>query len=251
MCDYSLLIDLHLEGQRQGPGSDAVTELAVQLAGLDRSRPLAIADIGSGTGASALLLARLLDAQITAVDLLPEFLDELKRRATGLGVAEQIETVTCSMDELPFADAQFDVIWSEGAVYNIGFERGITAWRRFLKPGGLLAVSEISWTTGSRPVEIERHWEGEYPEIAPASAKIAVLERQGYAPVGFFPLPAACWLEGYYRPIQERFTDFLARHGESEAAQAIVAAEQQEIALYERYQDFYSYGMYLARRTDG
>ena len=50
MDDYSLLIDLHLEGQRQGPGSDAVTELAVQLAGLDRSRPLAIADIGSGIG---------------------------------------------------------------------------------------------------------------------------------------------------------------------------------------------------------
>ncbi len=50
--------------------------------------------------------------------------------------------------------------------------------------------------------------------------------------------------------MQERFADFLGRHGESEAAQAIVAAEQQEIALYEQHQDFYSYGMYLARRTE-
>jgi hypothetical protein len=32
-----LLIDLHLNTQRQGPGSEAHTQLAMQLAGLDRN----------------------------------------------------------------------------------------------------------------------------------------------------------------------------------------------------------------------
>ncbi len=55
-------------GERQGPGGDAETKLAMKLAGLDRTRPLKIVDIGCGTGASTILLAKELDAEITAVD---------------------------------------------------------------------------------------------------------------------------------------------------------------------------------------
>ncbi|HON94151.1 MAG TPA: class I SAM-dependent methyltransferase, partial [Sedimentisphaerales bacterium] len=72
-----LLIDLHKWNFRQGPGGDAETKRMLELAGLDRSRRLKIADIGCGTGASTVLLAKELDAEITAVDFLPEFLDEL------------------------------------------------------------------------------------------------------------------------------------------------------------------------------
>lgn len=41
-----LLADLHKAGERQGPGGEAETRLALRLAGLDGSRPLKIADIG-------------------------------------------------------------------------------------------------------------------------------------------------------------------------------------------------------------
>ena len=153
------------------------------------------------------------------------------------------------MEALPFEEQAFDAIWSEGAVYNMGFAAGIAAWRRFLKPGGILAVSELTWLTGERPAELEEHWAAVYPEVATASAKLAVLETGGYAPIGYFPLPERCWLENYYRPMQARFDDFIARNGGSDAAQAIVAAEQTEIALYERYSAYYGYGYYLARRT--
>ncbi|MGX7950707.1 class I SAM-dependent methyltransferase [Oleidesulfovibrio alaskensis] len=91
------------------------------MAGLDRSRPLKIADV-CGTGASTILLAKELDAHITAVDFLPEFLNELHTRAIDHGVADRITTLNCSMDALPFTKGEFDVIWSEGAVYNMGFE---------------------------------------------------------------------------------------------------------------------------------
>jgi ubiquinone/menaquinone biosynthesis C-methylase UbiE len=148
-----------------------------------------LADIGCGTGASSLLLDRLLrNARITAVDLLPDCLDVLKSRA------RQLE--------------ELDVIWSEGAIHNIGFAKGVADWRRSLKPDGLLVVSEITWTTASRPTELQQHWQTEYPEIDLASAKIGLLEQHGYAPIGYFVLPQHCWLDHYYRPMQARFNDF-------------------------------------------
>ncbi|MEA5391276.1 class I SAM-dependent methyltransferase [Cyanobium gracile UHCC 0139] len=250
MDNLELLIDLHRDGERQGPGGEAETELALQLAGVDRAAPLQLADIGCGTGASTLLLARLLgNARITAVDRLPDFLDVLQARARHLGLADAITPCAASMDNLPFADGELGVIWSEGAIYNIGFARGIAEWRRFLKPDGLLVVSEITWTTAARPADLQRHWQTEYPEIDVASARIALLERHGYAPIGYVVLPQHCWLDHYYRPLQARFDSFLRRHGHSEAAKAIVSAEEHEIRLYEAHNAHFSYGMYVARRV--
>lgn len=249
MENLDLLVDLHLDGPRQGPGGKDETRLAVALSGLKDARGLNIADIGCGTGAATLDLARELDAHVTAVDFLPAFLARLENDAAQEGLTDRIETLALSMDALPFADGSLDAIWSEGAIYNIGFETGVRAWRRFLKPGGVLAVSELTWFTAERPDELERHWMAAYPEVATASAKMAVLEAAGYAPVGYFPLPERCWLDGYYRPMQARFADFLARHGDTPEARAVVEAEEAEIGLYERYSDFFGYGYYVARRT--
>jgi len=195
MENYQLLIDLHKRAKRQGPGGDTETEKAVSLAMIDPSAPLKIADIGCGTGSSAMLLAHLLNAQITAVDFLPEFLEMLETNAKNLGLTEKISTLACSMDKLPFGDEEYDVIWSEGAIYNIGFERGVKAWKRFLKTGGLLVVSEITWLTAERPWELQEYWKNEYPEIDTASAKIGVLEKNGYFPVAYlFYRSIAGWI---------------------------------------------------------
>ncbi len=109
MDDFRLLIDLHRPAQRQGPGGDAETKRAMELAGLDRSRPLKIADIGCGTGASTILLAKELDARITAVDFLPEFLDELQIRANNHGVEDRITTLNASRNALLFAKGELDL----------------------------------------------------------------------------------------------------------------------------------------------
>ena len=248
MDELTLLADLHKAGLRQGPGSPDVTRRAMVLAGLDGSRPLEIADIGCGTGGASLELARMLDARITAVDFLPSFLDVLRQRAQAQGLG-RIITLEASMVALPFTDASFDVIWSEGAVYNMGFEAGASAWKRFLKPGGKLVLSEITWTTAARPQTITDYWTAQYPEIDTASAKLAVLERHGYRPEGYFLLPPCCWQEHYYGPLRERFPAFLDRHEHSPQAAAIVAAEEKEMALYQKYGQFYSYGMYVAAKV--
>jgi ubiquinone/menaquinone biosynthesis C-methylase UbiE len=248
MDGLALLIDLHQEGIRQGPGGDAETRLAITLSGLAEANGLRIADLGCGTGASTLVLAKELDAVITALDFLPEFLTVLERRAEDEGLARRITTLAASMADMPFEEASLDAIWSEGAIYNIGFANGIRAWRRFPKPGGILAVSELTWLTAERPAELDDHWNRAYPEVATASAKLSLLEAHGYTPIGYFPLAERCWLDNYYRPMQRRFGAFLERHDASEAARALVEAEQVEISLYERFSAFVSYGYYVARK---
>lgn len=251
MHEIELLVDLHKGTDRQGPGGDAETVKAIDLAGLDRDVPLSIADIGCGTGASALVLARLLNARIIAVDFLQEFLDVLSGRARRAGMDDKIIPLCASMERLPFESEAFDVIWSEGAIYNIGYGKGLADWRRFLKPGGLLVASEITWLTTSRPPQIQNYWDNQYPEIDTASAKVKILEENGYSPIGYFVLPEHCWLANYYDPMRSSMSAFLTRHRGSEKARDIIEAERREIELYLNYKAYFGYGVYVARKLDG
>ena len=243
-----LLSDLHVRNHKQGPSSDQAFQRALELSGIDTKAPLSVADIGCGTGAATVALLQHTNANVTAVDFLPDFLSELTKRAEASGVTDRLTTLEADMGDLPFTEAQFDLIWSEGAIYNIGFGKGIKDWKSYLKPGGVLAVSEITWLRPDVPEPLRSHWEGEYAEVATASEKIALLEQAGYTLVGYFPLSPDCWLDEYYAPLENGFADFLKRNGDSEKAKAIVAETQAEIALYKEYQDYVSYGFYIARK---
>lgn len=244
----ALLTDLHIHNHRQGPGSDAAFLEMLALSGIDTHASLTIADIGCGTGSATLPLLQHTRATVTAVDIVPAFLRALEQRAKQEGVSDRVRTCEADMSALPFVAEQFDALWSEGAVYTIGFRAGVAAWREFLKPGGVLVVSEITLLTPDAPEPLRNYWKQEYPEIGTAAKNIGVLEQSGYVPIGYFPLPPACWLDNYYTPLQEGFADFLARHNHAAAAEAIVAAEQREIELYKTYRDHISYGAYIARK---
>jgi len=249
MTEMELLIDFHKDAERQGPGSNEDTLKALGFLSIDNSRQLKVADIGCGSGAQTITLAQNLNAKITAIDLFPEFLEKLNSNAEKLGLQDKINTLQKSMDDLPFAKEEFDIIWSEGAIYIIGFEEGIKQWKEYLKVGGYIALSEITWTTNSRPKEIEEHWNVEYPQIDTASNKIKILEENGFSPVGYFYLPESSWINNYYQPIEDRIDKFLKKHNNSDLAKGIVEAEQNEINKYRKYKDFLSYGFYIAKKV--
>lgn len=245
----TLLVDLHRDGARQGPGSTAETLRALDLTRIDPAAALKVADIGCGTGASALVLAsHLPGARITAVDLFPEILDLLAERARASGCADRIDTLAASMAALPFEAGSLDLIWSEGAIYNLGFQAGLTAWRPLLRAGGVIAVSELTWLQPDPPHEIRQYWDAEYPEIGTATEKIAILESAGYDLLGYLALPPSCWIDNYHAPTEQRIPAFLERHADRPQAAAVVAMERQEMELYRRYQDWFSYGFYVARK---
>lgn len=155
MTDLELLIDFHVDAERQGPWSDADTLKALNLIDIiNPEESVKFVDIGCGSGAQTLTLAQHINGRITAVDLFPDFLTKLNYRAEKLNLKNKISTLEKSMEELPFDDEEYDILWSEGAIYNIGFESGIKNWKRFLKTNGYIAVSEITWKTKNRPKEI-------------------------------------------------------------------------------------------------
>lgn len=251
--ELDLIVDFHAAAKRQGPGSHADTQRALNFIRQDLDAlgtPLNVADIGCGSGDHTLLLARQLpQALITAVDLFPEFLKPLQSQAKSEGLDDRITTLEASMDALPFMNEEFDVVWSEGAIYNMGFSAGIQAWRPFIKKGGFLAVSEITWITQNRPSKLQQFWESEYPEINTSSAKIKALEEHGYSPVGYFILPPSSWIDAYYEPLRARMETFLSKHHHSELAQKVVQDNLSEYDLYLENQAYYSYGFYIARKV--
>lgn len=249
MTELELIIDLHKNSERQGPGSERDTLKALEFLNLPTGQELKVADIGCGSGGQTITLAKNLNGQITAVDLFPEFLNELNEKSQKLGLTDKIVTLKKSMDDLPFKKGELDLIWSEGAIYNIGFDKGLKKWKDYLKVGGYLAVSEITWITQSRPKELEKFWQDEYPEIDIASNKIKHLESNGYTLVGYFYLSQKSWIENYYKPIEARFETFLKRHDNSQLARKVVDDYKAEIELYQKFKDYYSYGFYIARKN--
>ncbi|MCK5029527.1 MAG: class I SAM-dependent methyltransferase [Bacteroidales bacterium] len=248
MTELELLVDFYKNTERQGPGSSIETIKALNFINISKHQKLKVADIGCGSGGQTITLAKNIEGQIIAVDLFPDFLDELNVRAKELGFQERINTVEKSMEDLPFDNNELDIIWSEGAIYNIGFETGIKKWKNYLKSGGFLAVSEITWITNSRPQEIEEFWNEEYPEIDTASNKIRILEENGYSPIGYFILSQNSWIDNYYKPMEKRFSAFLEKHNNSEMARNIVEEQKEEIRKYKKYKDYYSYGFYIAKK---
>ena len=248
MSSLDLIIDLHRGSHRQGPGSEAETLKALEFMDFSEDQTIRLADIGSGTGGQTFTLANKIKGQITAVDLFPEFLIELKDKANLLGLHDRITTLKCSMDNLPFGKEEFDVIWSEGAIYNMGFENGVRNWHKFIKPDGYLAVSEITWFDPNPPSELKSFWQAEYPEMASADRNISILEESGYSLVGYFELDRESWTRNYYEPLTKRFDAFLDRHGYSEEARSLIDEYEAEIDLYEQYGTFYGYGFYVARK---
>ena len=119
---------------------------------------------------------------------------------------------------------------------------------KILKTGGYIVVSEISWITNSRPKEIEEYWNKEYPEIDTVSNKIRILEKNGYLSIANFILPQYCWIDKYYKPLEKRFSAFLERHNNSEMAKNIIELHKEEIRIYQKYKEYYSYGFYIAKK---
>lgn len=134
-------------------------------------------------------------------------------------------------------------------MYNIGFEKVVTYWKDFLKKDGILAVSEISWTTETRPRELEDFWVKEYPEIDTVPHKIEVLERPGYKVLGHFILPESCWFDNYYNPFIASHEEFLRKFGGMESVRLLLEEDNKEVEFYNRYKEYYSYGFYVARKV--
>jgi len=245
--DFNLICEYFSSIERQGPGSPEVTIKALSfIEGL--SNKSKIADLGCGTGGQTMVLAQHTHGNITGIDLFPYFVDLFNANAAKYDLQNRVKGLVASMDNLPFHEEELDLIWSEGAIYNIGFERGLTEWRNYLKKGAYIAVSEVSWFTDERPDEIEAFWKDAYPEIDTIPNKVAVMQKSGYIPVATYILPENCWTEHFYAPQVEAQKIFLKKYAGNDTAEGLVANERREAELYNKFKDYYGYVFYFGKK---
>jgi ubiquinone/menaquinone biosynthesis C-methylase UbiE len=195
---------------------------------------------------ATIALARSIPCYITAVDIHQPFLDELDRRAVRADLKDRITTLKADMGNPPFPDESLDVVWSEGAIYNIGFEQGLSRWRRLLPTGGYVAVSEAVWLSEKPPQRAKEFWEAEYPAMTSVEENLSKLSATGFAPVSHFILPPTDW-ENYYLPLQSHLAEFQARHTENAAADSFVKSVQREIDIWKEFGTTYGYAFFVGR----
>ena len=246
--DDSFLFTMFEGLPRQGPGSNACTKKAFSALADLPGRP-EILDIGCGTGMQTVEVARTCpDCRITAVDVHQPYLDDLARRAAAAGVGEQITAVQASMDDLPFADATFDVLWAEGSVFVMGFGEGLASWRRLLRLGGYLCLTEAAWFTENPSPEAAAFWNECYPGITTVPENRTIAGRAGYEVVATFPLPESAWWEDYYLPLSERLADLRAAAAGDPDAEALIDFSEREIAVYGEHAGEYGYEFFILRK---
>jgi len=237
---------LHEGLDQQGPGNDKLTLLALNMVE-EITEPKNILDVGCGPGRQTILLAQHTSAQVTALDNHQPFLDQLNNRAKEAELSNKITTVNQSMTAMDFASESFDLIWSEGAIYCMGFAEGLKEFGRFLKPGGFVAVTEATWLSENRPSEVEEFWKMAYPAMTTKDKNLQTIIETGYNSIGEFTLSKSCW-ENYYAPIRERIEKFRQQYCGKPEEIACLEEEQAEIDLYDRFSDQYGYVFYIMRK---
>jgi len=242
--DYlALIVDFFSDLEKLGPGDDKQSKKALDKVYFG-NEPLKILDAGCGTGVQSIFLAKETKSEIIAVDLLQPFLDSLNEKAQSMGL--KIKTVCSSIDNLPFEEKSFDIIWSEGAIYNIGFNSGINYFKKFIKPNGYMVLTEISWLTNERPEEIQSYWDSNYSEIDTVENKLQQLRDAGYKIIDHFTLPNNCW-DNYYKQLKNKENAFLEKHKNKKGAVDFINENLIEMELYKKYEKYYSYEFYIVQ----
>jgi SAM-dependent methyltransferase len=207
-----------------------------------------VVDLGCGPGGGSADLADLTGGRVTAFDLHLPFVQQQAAAARAAGLSHRLDPVCADMRAAPFPPATFDLVWSEGALYSIGFRSGLDLCARLVRPGGYVAASEAVWTVDAPPDEIRCWWHGEYPDIAAIAEKASEVAGAGLEIVGHFTLPRDAWTVCYYEPIKARLGEFRRAWSGDAVGLEVITKLDEEIEVYERWGHTYSYEFFVGRR---
>ncbi len=232
---------------RQGPGDlDSAKRALALCRHLPRS-PM-ILDMGCGVGGQTLHLADLTPGTIFALDNHAPSVRRLARSVTARGLGHIVRPVVGDMADPPFPPASFDLIWSEGALYQIGMERALGVCHGLLGPGGHMAFTDAVWRKADPPAEIRESFDLDYPAMATAPAIVSLLGHCGFELLGRFTLPDQAWWQDFYYPMEERIRQLRPRYLQDAQALAAFDLMAREPELHRRYSDYYAYEFFVAKK---
>jgi SAM-dependent methyltransferase len=231
--------------EKLGPGDNAHTRHVLRL--LPKRQLRVVVDAGCGTGRQTIALAKEVGTLVHAVDSHEPFLNDLVRRAREAEVERLVQAHCLDMKDIPQVFQDIDLLWSEGAAYNIGFANALATWAPALTPGGFAVVSELSWLKEQAPDGVREFFRTGYPEMQSVPHNRAAAERAGYKVLATHTLPRQSWVDGYYDILAPRARTLLD-HPEP-SVRDFAAETVREIEVFQCSEDSYGYVFYVLQRV--
>jgi cyclopropane fatty-acyl-phospholipid synthase-like methyltransferase len=238
------LIELHRGLERQGPGDTDYSNYIISQIPELPTNPR-IADIGCGAGAGALFLADKFKSRVRAVDFSREFLDELEDRSKMRGLEHLVETVECDMGNLNWEPGTIDLLWSEGAAYNITFGGALKAWRPLMATNGIAVISEMNYFTSEVPEPVKIYMQKAYPAIKTEQENCDIINSSGFKVLGIHRLPSKAWWDNYYEPLRNNIESL--KNSNDSVMQSVISESEEEMKFFEEYEEFYGYSFYIMK----
>ncbi len=233
------IFKLHEDLSNLGPGDNQITlDILKSLPPLNNEA--LVLDLGCGTGRQTIVLAQNLPCNIKAVDLYQPYLDTLINRAEKAGVKHKIEIFCGDMLKPNIAKESVDLIWSEGAVFAVGFVNALENWRKLLKPSGMIVISEAVWLTDNPPLEAKEYWQESYPAMTNVKGLEAAANQAGYIVKQTRILPQQAW-ENYYQEMGNRIIEIQKNEIQDQELEECIKQTMKEIDIYQKHIGTYGY----------
>ncbi|MBN1213949.1 MAG: class I SAM-dependent methyltransferase [Candidatus Lokiarchaeota archaeon] len=141
-----------------------------------------ILDIGCGTGQSTIELLKLSNGSIIGIDIDKKALDNFNKKIKEQNLLKKVKVMNYNLLNIKFMKESFDIIWAEGVIHIIGFEKSFKVCYELLKNNGFFVLHESI-------KKLEKNKE--------------CIEKNGFKLYDYFALPEGFWWTDYYKPLEE------------------------------------------------
>jgi len=173
-----------------------------------------ILDVGCGSGIPTLELARLSRGEVIGIDIDQPALDKFVRKIAESGLDKRVQALNCSIFDMDFPAESIDIIWSEGSIYAIGFERGLQKWKRFLRPGGFMVIHD---------------------EQGNVKEKLEQVSNCGYELLDYFLLSKETWWSEYFAPLEKLIAKSQTKYTDDPTVHEELHLAQEELDFFKKY----------------
>jgi SAM-dependent methyltransferase len=243
---WELFLKVYEPLPRQGPGSRTSAARALELCSGLPSSP-AVLDLGCGTGGQTLHLGELTAGYIVAIDSQARSIELLRTKVVERGLAQRIKPIVGDIDRPNHAPESFDLIWSEGALYNIGIDNALRLYHPLLRPGGYFAFTEAVWRRENPPHDVKASFE-DYPGMGWAQDVLAKIDESDFSLIDHFTLPDEDWWQDFYEPMELRIEQLRGIYGDDIEALDVLDQIAQEPEMHRRHSDYYAYEFFVLRK---
>ena len=244
--DFEIIRQIHKDMPRQGAGRNKYTQKAYEM--IPPIVKPRILDIGCGPGMQTIKLAKMSEGEVIGIDIFEQYLDQLRESIRKENLEDRVNAENMSMTEITYPEKYFDIIWAEGSIFIIGFEKGLLEWKKYLKGNGFIAIHDMAYIKDNPPKDLEDFWQSTYPEIKTFNEHIEIIEKSGYKVLGYFPLPDDAWWEFYYNPLQKRLPGLKQKFKDNPKGLEYIDFTEVEIEMHKKYNKWYASVFYIMQK---